>query len=125
MAFCFQRLARTEIDIALVAVAAGMRCDARQRCTDVRIALGAVAPCPMRALRAETVLEGQFATNKLIWQAAEMASQGIAPITDLRASAEYRREIATVLTRRALEDCVQRLSHKTSAHAGSGNGGAR
>ncbi len=123
--FSFQRLARTEIDIALVAVASAIRCDSKQRCTDVRIALGAVAPCPMRARRAEAVLEGQLVTDKLIRQAAEIASEEIAPITDVRASAEYRREIARVLARRALEDCVQRLAQEGSLHSGSRNGGVR
>ena len=124
-AFSFQRFARTEIDIALVAVASAIRFDSKQRCTDVRIALGAVAPCPMRSRRAEAVLEGQLATDKLIRQAAEIASEEIAPITDVRASAEYRREIAKVLARRALEGCVQRLAQEGSLHAGSRNGGAR
>jgi len=124
-AFSFKRFARTEIDIALVTVAAAIRWDAKQRCADVRIALGAVAPCPMRAHRAEAVLEGQSADHKLIWQAADMAAQEIAPITDVRASAEYRREIARVLTRRAVEECIQRLTQEGSLHAGSRNGGAR
>ena len=125
MAFSFQRLARTEIDIALVAVASAIRCDAKRRCTDVRIALGAVAPYPMRAHRAEAVLEGQLPSDKLLRQAADIASQEIAPITDVRASAEYRREVAKVLTRRALEECVQRLAQENAVQAGSRNGGAR
>ena len=123
--FSFLRLARTEIDIALVAAAVSLRRDAKQRCAGVRIALGAVAPCPMRARRAEAVLEGQLATDKLIRQAAEIASQEIAPITDVRASSEYRREIAQVLTRRAIEECVQRQVQESSLEAGSRNGGAR
>lgn len=124
-AFSFERFARTEIDIALVAAAASIRWDVKQRCAGVRIALSAVAPCPMRARRAEAVLEGQMVSDKLIRQATEIVSQEIAPITDVRASAEYRREISQVLTRRALEECIQRLVLAGSLHAGSRNGGAR
>ncbi len=124
-AFSFQRLARTEIDIAIVNVAAAVRWDEARRCTGVRLALGAVAPCPMRSRRAEALLEGQFATDKLISKIAEMASEDISPISDVRASANYRREISQVLVRRALQECVQRLEDEGSRHAGGANGGSR
>ncbi len=124
-AFSFQRLARTEIDIAIVNVAAAVRWDTTARCTGVRLALGAVAPCPMRSRRAEALLEGQIATAKVISKVAEMASQDIAPISDVRASADYRREICQVLVRRALQECIQRLDRESSAHAGGCNGGSR
>ena len=123
--FSFQRLARTEIDIAIVNVAAAVRWDRAQRCTGVRLALGAVAPCPMRSRRAEALLEGQVATEKLIAKVADMVSQDIAPISDVRASADYRREISQVLVRRALQECVQRLEREGSSHAAGTNGGSR
>jgi carbon-monoxide dehydrogenase medium subunit len=124
-AFSFQRLARTEIDIAIVNVAAAVRWDTARRCTGVRLALGAVAPCPMRSRRAEALLEGQTATAKVISKVAEMASQDIAPISDVRASADYRREISAVLVRRALQDCLQRLELESPDQAGGRNGGSR
>jgi probable selenate reductase FAD-binding subunit len=124
-AFSFQRLARTEIDIAVVNVAAAVRWDTTQRCSGVRLALGAVAPCPMRSRRAEALVEGQIATEKVISKAAEIASEDIAPISDVRASAEYRREISRVLVRRALQECIQRLDHEHSSPAARLNGGSR
>ncbi|HMK23507.1 MAG TPA: xanthine dehydrogenase family protein subunit M [Terriglobales bacterium] len=123
-AFSFQRLARTEVDIAVVNVAAAVRWDARQRCSGVRLALGAVAPCPMRSRRAEALLEGQIATEKVVSRAAEIASEDIAPISDVRASAEYRREITRVLVRRAFQECSQRLEHERSIRVADTNGGS-
>lgn len=124
-AFSFQRLARTEIDIAIVNVAAAVRWDVKQRCAGVRLSLGAVAPCSMRARKAETFLEGKTATGALIAQVAEIASQEIAPITDVRTSAEYRREVSRVLVRRALEECIERLDLESAHHTASRKGGSR
>ena len=69
---------------------------------DVRIGLGAVAPRPIRARQAEDALRGQKVGQKIIEKAAEIAAREARPIDDHRASAEYRREIVRVLTRRAL-----------------------
>ncbi|HEX8924661.1 MAG TPA: xanthine dehydrogenase family protein subunit M [Terriglobales bacterium] len=124
-AFSFQRLARTELDIAIVNVAAAIQWNGAHRCTGVRIALGAVAPFPMRSQRAEAFLETQIATEKMIAKAAEIASQEIAPITDLRASADYRREISQVLVRRALQECVERLESEVSNGSAGRNGDSR
>lgn len=108
-AWSFQRLARTETDIAIVNVAAGIQIDRQKRCVSARIALGAVAPEPMRAAGAEICLVGQIITCELIKRAAEVAKGEVRPITDVRASAEYRRDMSGVLVRRALEQCADRL----------------
>jgi CO/xanthine dehydrogenase FAD-binding subunit len=71
-------------------------------CDDVRIVLGAVAPTPMRARRAEGVLRGNELTEERIGQAAQMAAEESQPIDDVRGSAWYRREMVEVLTRRQL-----------------------
>lgn len=123
--FAVQRLARTEMDIAIVSVAAAIRWDSAKRCTAVRIALGAVAPCSMRARRAESILEGQVANDALVQRAAEMAAQEISPITDARASADYRRHVSQVLVRRALEECLERLTIGNSQRASGHKGGSR
>jgi carbon-monoxide dehydrogenase medium subunit len=70
---------------------------------ETRIVLGAVAPTPIRARRAEEVLRGKALSAELIAQAAEAAVAESHPISNVRASAEYRREMVSVLTRRALE----------------------
>jgi len=67
-----------------------------------RIVLGAVAPTPLRAFSAESVLTGQNLSAEVINQAAQRASEEISPITDVRASADYRQRMTIVLVRRAL-----------------------
>lgn len=73
---------------------------------DARIVLGAVAPVPMRAKDAEAILKGQKITDALLEQAANCASTECKPISDLRGSAEYRRDMIRVLTRRALRKAI-------------------
>lgn len=73
---------------------------------DARIVMGAVAPIPMRARKAEDLLRGQPITDLLLEQAAASAAAECTPITDIRGSAEYRRELVGVLTRRALRKAI-------------------
>jgi CO/xanthine dehydrogenase FAD-binding subunit len=108
-AWSFQRFGRTELDIAIVNAATGLQLDRNGRCTWARIALGAVAPIPVRARKAESLITGKALDAQLLEQAAEAALEDIRPITDVRASAEYRREISRVLVRRALQECAQHL----------------
>jgi CO/xanthine dehydrogenase FAD-binding subunit len=68
-----------------------------------RIALGAVAPKIIRTPKAEAFLEGRAITPEAMAEAGRMASEEARPITDFRASAEYRRHLVAVLSRRALE----------------------
>jgi CO/xanthine dehydrogenase FAD-binding subunit len=93
---------RSVMDLAIVGVAVLMVVD-KKVCRDVKIALGAVSPTPMRSLRSEAVLKGKQLTEELIMTAARMAGEDSKPITDHRASAEYRRDMVAVLTKRALE----------------------
>jgi len=73
---------------------------------DVRIVMGAVAPVPLRAKEAEDAIRGQKITDALLEKAADLAAAESRPITDLRGSAEYRREMVRVLTRRALRKAI-------------------
>ena len=68
-----------------------------------RIALGAVAPKVIRAPKAEAYLEGRTITPEAMAEAGRIAATDARPITDFRASAEYRQELVAVLTKRALE----------------------
>jgi CO/xanthine dehydrogenase FAD-binding subunit len=104
----FHKLGRTESDVSLVNVAAGVQVDARGSVKWARIALGAVAPAPMRAVNAEKLLTGRKLDSGLIAEAGEEAAREVRPITDLRASAAYRREMSRVLTQRALRECAAR-----------------
>jgi aerobic carbon-monoxide dehydrogenase medium subunit len=73
----------------------------------VRIVLGAVAPTPIRAVLAERLLAGKKPDAALIERAAQAAADESRPISNVRASAEYRREMVRVLTRRALERALE------------------
>jgi CO/xanthine dehydrogenase FAD-binding subunit len=73
---------------------------------DVKIGLGAVAPTPMRAKRAEGVLVGAKVSDQVIERAAKLASEESKPIDDHRASAGYRRMMVEVLVRRAIHQCL-------------------
>ena len=78
--------------------------------SDVRIVLAAVAPTPIRAKKAEALLRGRNIDSALIERAAQAAVEESRPISNVRASAEYRREMVRVLTRRALTqamDCIR------------------
>ena len=68
-----------------------------------RIALGAVAPKVIRAPQAEAYLEGRAITPEAMAEAGRVAVTDAKPISDFRASAEYRRNLVAVLTKRALE----------------------
>ncbi|MFH1010535.1 MAG: xanthine dehydrogenase family protein subunit M [bacterium] len=69
----------------------------------IRIALGAVAPTVIRAPRTESLLQGRLLSRELITEAREAVREEISPITDIRSTAEYRRQVAGVLLERALE----------------------
>jgi carbon-monoxide dehydrogenase medium subunit len=69
-------------------------------CDYARIVLGAVAPIPMRAKKAEVEIEGKLVEDGLVRNVAELAAGECVPISDVRGSAEYRREIVNVLVRR-------------------------
>lgn len=92
---------RRSMDIALANVAVYLLPDG-ETLAEARIVLGAVAPTPVRARAAEAALAGK----KLNWDTVEAAAGAAAgecrPITDVRATAEYRREMIAVLVRRAL-----------------------
>ena len=79
-----------------------------------RVALGAVAPVPLRAKQAEAILQGNAVSAALIDRAASSAADEIAPISDLRATAAYRREVSRVLVKRALEHAWQLLTAESA-----------
>jgi CO/xanthine dehydrogenase FAD-binding subunit len=102
----FRHTPRADMDIAVVGVAVSVVFDTGYRQFDeVRIALGAVAPTPIRVPAAEDMLSRKRITTSLIAEAAHKAAEMSRPISDVRGSAEYRREIVKVLSRRALQKC--------------------
>jgi len=79
----------------------------------VRIALGSVGPTPLRALKAEKLLVGEKPVGRLFERAAEAATLECRPILDFRGSAEYRRAMVGVLTRRTLEMALSEARSRT------------
>ena len=100
---------RKAMDLAIVGVAVMLGVDDRETCTDVKIVLGAVAPTPMRAKGAENQLIGKKIDDALIEKASHKASEESRPITDVRGTAEYRKEMVTVLVRSALEQLLEKM----------------
>ena len=96
---------RRAMDLAIVGVAVVV-IPRDGVCTDIRIALGAVAPTPIRVKGAEGILRGQRFGEQAIEKAAQIAAEESQPIDDHRASAEYRREMVKVLTRRAINQAI-------------------
>jgi len=92
---------RHSMDLAIVGVAV-LGASENGVCKDVKIALGAVAPTPIRAPMAEAMLKGQRITSALIDEAARNAITQCSPIDDHRASQEYRCDMVYAMTRRAL-----------------------
>ncbi len=106
----FQRCVRTAMDIALVNCAAFVRLDEDDPDTvaEARIALGAVGPTPLRSASAEQRLTGARLDEHVVEEAGECAASDARPIDDVRASADYRREMVRVLTRRAIRSAFRR-----------------
>jgi len=75
---------------------------------ELRVALGAVAPTPVRCWKVEEALRGVAATEERIEKAARLVKEEVNPITDVRASAAYRKEMSYVLTKRALKKIALR-----------------
>lgn len=89
-------------DIAIAAVSAAVEFAATGEVLDCKIALASLAPTPVRSAAAEAALQGTSATDEDLAAAAAAVNNDISPIDDVRATAEYRLQIAEVLTLRAL-----------------------
>ena len=96
-------------DLAIANIAVRLTLSTDNVCQEVRIALGAVAPVPLRAKKAEEMLQGEKPQDELLGKVADQVVQEISPISDVRSSAEYRRILSRVLVERALKEVVARL----------------
>ena len=99
--------ARGKVDMSAVCVGATVTMDG-ENCREARIVLGAVAPTPVRARKAEELIQGRKWTKTVIESAAEQAVEESRPISDVRASAEYRKKMVGVMTLRALKEAHER-----------------
>jgi len=99
----FKESPRRAMDLAVAGVSCLLTLDLTGgKCVDCRIALGAVAPTPIRARKAESVLTGGEITEEIIAAAGETAGKETSPISDVRGSAEFRREMVRVFVRKGL-----------------------
>ena len=97
-------------DLSVVSVAAWVSKESDGRCEEARIALGSVAPVPLRVRKAESLLKGKAPNQELLKRVAEEASGEITPISDIRSSSEYRRTLSRALVERALIRALERVS---------------
>lgn len=100
-------VARRPHDFAIVGVVALVTLDKKETCTQAKIILFSVSDQPVEAVKASQILTGQALENGAILEAAQVAStEEIDPSSDIHATAEFRRHLANVLTRRAVEQAV-------------------
>jgi carbon-monoxide dehydrogenase medium subunit len=106
----YQRFSRRKGAALAVAAVAVRVTLAGGRITGARIALGAVSPVPLLAVHAAAMLEGERPSRALFAMAAAACADAALPISDVRGSADFRRELVGVLARRALDDAVARAA---------------
>ena len=99
---------RKQMDIAVVGIAAVVTLGDGGRIERARIALGAVAPTPVRAQKAEASLAGQTASDEAFARAAEIAAGECSPISDQRGTAEFRSHLVRVMTDHMLREAAAR-----------------
>jgi CO/xanthine dehydrogenase FAD-binding subunit len=99
---------RNGADLAVVGVAALLTLGKdHETLKDVRIALGAVAPTPIRSRKAENILNGRKLTPEILIEAGKAAAAESSPIDDSRSSADYRKKLVAVMTRRAVAQAFE------------------
>jgi carbon-monoxide dehydrogenase medium subunit len=103
---------RKAMAVAVSSVATRITLGEDEKVLEVRIALGSVAPIPLRARKAESVLEGNLLSDEIIAMAASEARDETTPISDIRASADYRSRVVEVLVQRALKATWEELKRE-------------
>lgn len=103
---------RNALAISVCNCASFVLLDSERKIQEARIALGSVAPTPFRAKQTEKALLGQVAGEAVFVKAGEQASGEVVPITDVRSTAEYRKQVAGVLVRRTLLAAAEQASKR-------------
>ncbi|WP_303865025.1 xanthine dehydrogenase family protein subunit M [Alkalibaculum bacchi] len=99
---------RGDTDISIVGVGSNIALDADGKVASAIISFAAVAPTPIRSTEAESLIMGKQLTDELIDEAAELIGNNCSPITDHRATKEYRVEMIKVWAKNALKDALAR-----------------
>jgi aerobic carbon-monoxide dehydrogenase medium subunit len=113
--FAFVEFARRHGDFAIVSAAALLIEDSAGKITRASVTLGGIAVAPVRAVEVEQALIGQVPSDKLLRDACE-ACRKYEALDDIHAPASYRQHLATVMSRRALEQARSRLPSMVKAH---------
>ena len=98
----FMKKGRMQMDLAVASVAALLDMEG-DLCRKARIAAGSVAPVPLRLRAVEEKLEGSILSEKMIRKAQELSKNSVSPITDIRSTEDYRRQVVGVFVKRGLE----------------------
>lgn len=99
----FKRMTRTSEDLAKLNVAVRLEMEGNT-CVDARLAMGCVAPTPLRLTKTETLLKGHELTPDVLQRVAASVPWEISPIDDKRSTAEYRKQVSGVLLKRAIQE---------------------
>jgi aerobic carbon-monoxide dehydrogenase medium subunit len=102
----YLKLKRGESDLATVGVAAVVTLDKEGACKDARLGLAGVGSTPVRATKAEEALRGRRLTDDAVAEAGERAREVSYPVSDIRGSAEYKREMVKVYVTRAIKQSL-------------------
>ena len=108
----YRRIDRTVVDIALVNASSCLMVDEEGTIVSTKIALGAVAPVILQCEAAQAKITGKHVNaldQSALAEAGELAAADARPISDVRASADYRRDMVKVMVRRSLGDCIEQL----------------
>lgn len=106
----FMKKGRVKMDLAVASVAVLLDMEG-DLCRKVHIAAGSVAPVPRRLREVEEKLEGTILSEQIISEAQKIAKSSVVPITDIRSTEDYRRDIVGVFVKRSLEKALE-WSHK-------------
>jgi xanthine dehydrogenase iron-sulfur cluster and FAD-binding subunit A len=118
----FLKVGRVAQDIAVVNAAALLVVD-KKRCVECRLAVGAVAPVPVRLRNVEKLIEGEEIGPELLDRVSQMVEQAVSPITDVRSTQEYRRIMSGVLIKRAIVQALRNAEGARPPRLGESNGG--
>lgn len=106
----YKFLPRSHDDYATIGLAVVLTLDGNKKIADIRIGMNSVGPTPMRATRAEEILKGEALTDQVLNEAAQAASEDVDPISDIRGSADYKREMVKVWVRRTVRQAASAIA---------------
>jgi carbon-monoxide dehydrogenase medium subunit len=108
--YAIEEFSRRKGDFAIAAIAVMLIHDG-ERCTTARLATGGIGPIPVRLSEAEAVLEQRGLGEAAVAAAADRAAELVEPMSDHNASADFRRHLTAVLTRRAVLKAIKDRPH--------------